>query len=320
MRAYANILLEDDGFENWRNLLASRSWGEIQDMNFSDVRALYRRHGILRAFLDRQRYLREVHAVAVTMKMKIIQLYCSEPEEGMSVKCIDLSGNELAVVPLHPTTVTALALRSAVVDALADDADAASFQILLPDGRILNDVDDTEPVHRFLGLGKPAAAFHADAPAPALASPPEAAASYAPALAFVAPTIVTAAAPAASPTSQDIQTLMSMGFERSKAETTLRAKGCLDSAIESLLTPAPASGAPTTAPAGSPPRQDIQILMSMGFERSKAEAALRAKGCLDGAIDSLLNPAPAPVASATAPAAALAASPPIHDVQTLMSI
>jgi len=239
-------------------------------------------------------------------------------------KCIDLSGNELAVVPLHPTTVTALALRSAVVDALADDADAASFQILLPDGRILNDVDDTEPVHRFLGLGKPAAAFHGDAPAPALASPPGAAASYAPALAVVAPTIVTAAAPAASPTSQDIQTLMSMGFERSKAETTLRAKGCLDSAIESLLTPAPASGAPMTAPAGSPPRQDIQVLMSMGFERSKAEAALRAKGCLYGAIiyyiDSLLNPAPAPVAPATAPAAALAASPPIHDVQTLMSI
>jgi hypothetical protein len=264
MRAYANILLEDDGFETWRNLLASRSWGEIQDMNFSDVRALYRRHGILRAFLDRQRYLREVNAVAVTMKMKIIQLYCSEPEEGVSVKCIDLSGNELAVVPLHPTTVTALALRSAVVDALADDADAASFQILLPDGRILNDVDDTEPVHRLLGLSMPAAAFHGDAPAPALASPPEAAASYAPAL---APTTVTAAAPAASPTSQDIQTLMSMGFERSKAEAALRAKGCLDGAIDSLLDPAPAPVAPATAPgaalAASPPTLDVQILMSI---------------------------------------------------------
>jgi hypothetical protein len=238
MLAYANIL-EEEG-EHWTELLASRSYQEIQDMNFGQVRSLCSAHGIHRKYQERYLYLKEIHVVVEGMKMKskIVELFCSECEEGTSVECIDLSGNKLATVPLHPSTATAQALKCALRDALSRDASAnGAFSIILPDGRVLNEVDNAEPVRQVLGLDNAAAVLQGDTSAPVQASPPEAARPP-PAL---PPTTAPVAVPAAIPPSQDLQTLMSIGFERSKAEAALRAKGSLDCAIESLLTSAPTS-------------------------------------------------------------------------------
>lgn len=147
---FGRMLLEEDGFQNWENLVASASWEQIQDMNFKQVKGLFTEHGIVRKnFSDRQKYLFEYSAVSLATVV-LIQLYGNESEEGLGVKCIDLSGNEVAAVSLHPTIDTALALRSAIADSIADVC--VSPQITLPDGRMLSDVDDAEPVRQVLGL------------------------------------------------------------------------------------------------------------------------------------------------------------------------
>jgi hypothetical protein len=155
MQALGRILLEEDGVQNWEDLVAGKNWGNIEDMNFYQVQNLFTEHGIKRSFQDRHLYLFDSHAVSMVI-MKLIQLYGNESEEGLRVKCIDLSGNELAAVSLHPTVDTALALRSAIADAIADVC--VSSQITLPDGRMLIDVDDAEPLRQVLGLMDAAAA------------------------------------------------------------------------------------------------------------------------------------------------------------------
>eukprot|EP00931_Biecheleriopsis_adriatica_P036255 TRINITY_DN20896_c1_g1_i1.p1 TRINITY_DN20896_c1_g1~~TRINITY_DN20896_c1_g1_i1.p1 ORF type:complete len:308 (-),score=35.00 TRINITY_DN20896_c1_g1_i1:38-910(-) len=138
--------LDQDGHSNWEALLSSKHLREIRDMSFSEIRKLFIEHAMQpRVFSERHMYLTEVEVMAASgIGSKAIQLQCARSEEGVSVALLTLSGDELARLTLSTSEETVGALREVVSATLPDESKHA--RIVLPDGRMLADIDDIETI------------------------------------------------------------------------------------------------------------------------------------------------------------------------------